>query len=95
MILETSREELYVDEIINRILFNLELTQCKIQWIPSHVGINGNEKADKLAKEGTKQQSTIKNKIRVSDAISAFQIKAQTKANRWYTLMSTTKGEKI
>ena len=59
------------------------------------MGINGNEKADKLAKEGTKQQSTIKNKIRVSDAIWAFQIKAHTEANRWYTVMSTTKGKKF
>ena len=62
MILETAIDELYVDEFINRILFNLELTQCKIQWIPRHVGINGNEKDDKLAKEGTKQQSIIKNR---------------------------------
>ncbi|GFR84298.1 ribonuclease H1 [Elysia marginata] len=30
----------------------------EFQWIPSHCGIPGNERADRLAKEGSKQDQT-------------------------------------
>ena len=34
-------------------------TAVVLQWIPAHSGIKGNEKADKLAKEGTKLEQPI------------------------------------
>ena len=33
-------------------------TQLVIQWIPSHCGVYGNEEADKLSKQGSKQNQT-------------------------------------
>nr|XP_042909483.1 uncharacterized protein LOC122271624 [Parasteatoda tepidariorum] len=43
-----------VSEIRDNLIFleNADKT-IMIQWIPLHVGINGNEKADQLAKKGT------------------------------------------
>ena len=35
---------------------DLDLLHCTIPWIPSHIGITGNERADQLANMGCKRQ---------------------------------------
>ena len=40
-------------------IHSIKSLKTVIQWIPSHCGINGNEKADKLAKEGAQQQQVV------------------------------------
>lgn len=45
-----------INEINHKIL--TENNKIKLIWIPGHAGIQGNEKADQLAKEATKIQAT-------------------------------------
>ena len=40
---------------INSLLTSYDI-QLMLQWIPGHCDLPGNEKADKLAKEGAKQE---------------------------------------
>ena len=39
---------------VNNLLTSYDV-QLTLQWIPGHCDLSGNEKADKLAKEGAKQ----------------------------------------
>ena len=37
-------------------LYSLNTLRTELQWIPSHCGIEGNEKADKMAKMGARKE---------------------------------------
>ena len=49
----------------------------KLCWVPSHIGVHGNELADKLAREGTKKEVSTNIPILKGDIIA--HIKASTK----------------
>ncbi|GFN83588.1 transposon i factor [Plakobranchus ocellatus] len=53
-------------------LLKTEGVQTTVQWIPSHVGILGNEIADKLANEGRKMPQSRK-PLTLADARSVLQ----------------------
>ena len=68
--------------------------QIIITWIPSHQGIEGNEKADSLVKEATTDR-TIEANIPISHQ---DQLASTTKTEReeeWNRIWTTTNGTKI
>ncbi|XP_064646759.1 uncharacterized protein LOC135499744 [Lineus longissimus] len=71
------------DQLTENLLKNLSsLLQDRrvvLQWIPAHVGVPGNERADQLAKEGSKQHQT---KTRMTYRESKTLLKTKLK-NQW------------
>ena len=44
--------------MVAEIIKKLWITNVTLYWIPSHSGIEGNEEANRLAKEATREEST-------------------------------------
>lgn len=66
-----------------------------IQWVPGHIGLSGNEMADKLAKESLLEDHTYINKIFFMDAVIGLKNKKLQYFDEWYQQQSTIKGHKF
>lgn len=82
-------------ELTYNILNLANLTNTCIQWIPGHIDIQGNTKADHLAKEGINSNLTINNKITFKDAIYKCSIDRNDHFNSWYIEQSQVKGKHL
>lgn len=69
--------------------------QIVIMWIPAHVGILGNEKADEIAKKMvlTQQENTIKNLIPIEDVNKIIKCEIFKLWKNEYNQLSQTKGK--
>lgn len=65
-----------------------------IQWIPAHVGIHGNEIADRLANEALMNDESYDNKILVYDAFQWFKKQKVIAFKNWYYEDASTKGRR-
>jgi ribonuclease HI len=78
------RQENFITETIHEILkLSMEI-DATIVWIPSHVGIWGNETADELAKKALNENVAINNKIRHQDATKQIDNKLLTAHQEFY-----------
>lgn len=94
-ILKKGLSNLFNDELVNRILYNCTYLEAEIQWIPSHIGIMYNEKADELAKKGTSSLNTLINKVRLKDVLRTFDYEMKNDGNTWYEKACNTKRKKF
>ncbi|KAL1447160.1 hypothetical protein WDU94_012235 [Cyamophila willieti] len=60
-----------------------------IQWVPAHCGLEGNEKADVLAKKGTKILATPQTNISFDSAKRLIKLNANNKHNKWLSEKAT------
>ena len=72
---------------------NIRVTLC---WIPSHVGIVGNELVDKVAKDATQKQSISTHTVPVSDVAAHVKLKIYHKwKEKWASLEDNRKLKEI
>ncbi|XP_055590657.1 uncharacterized protein LOC129742739 [Uranotaenia lowii] len=87
-------QDLKEDEnILIEILRICSSHQIAIQWIPSHVSINGNEIADGLAKHGLQSVDVYENDLMFKDGLLYFKRFLSEKTDNWYRSYSEDKGK--
>ncbi|GBM02562.1 hypothetical protein AVEN_178493-1 [Araneus ventricosus] len=71
-------EEKTGQEVISKIATLSQKSRVCFQWIPSHVGVFGNEEADVLAKEGSVLPSATSSELFTSEIYSIHKAKANS-----------------
>lgn len=84
------------ETVIAEILRIAKSWRVSIQWVPSHIQVSGNDVADMLAKEGTKDGAPVfENKLLLKDLFLEFTKQLEDRTKRWYEEASQEKGKKF
>lgn len=80
-------------EVLNKIQqFNLRNRYLRLQWIPSHVGLSGNEEADCLAKKAVSDGIYISIRPDYSEFLSKYKNKCYIDWKIHFNELSKSKG---
>lgn len=94
MVLENSQYSEWRSNMINEILQACLDCNIVLQWIPSHIDLEGNDIADYLAKRGTERSSELEHQILLKDAFLYFQKLKEEETDKWYKDYALEKGQK-
>lgn len=92
MILNCRKLENYIVNEIYIFLEKTDISKVVIQWIPSHTGILGNERADTAAKLSLNRQTVLPFGLTLGDVILACKNLILEDWNRKYKIISEDKG---
>ncbi|XP_029731108.2 uncharacterized protein LOC115267823 [Aedes albopictus] len=90
---EKSFEENYVLAEVYKEFYGMRGNNIRIQWIPSHMGIQGSEKVDQEAVNQTRLPQTFFNTITMSDALVVSKQGIWDEWTRKYQRLSNDKGK--
>lgn len=88
-----TKENYIVNEIYNIINTN-EVIQIVLQWIPSHIGLLGNERADTAAKLSEHRETIEPYGLTLGDTLNKAKNEIKEKWNINYKIISQDKGSK-
>ncbi|XP_055584962.1 uncharacterized protein LOC129737829 [Uranotaenia lowii] len=94
-ILKNAENETLLPLQLHKILQLAHRKKVTIQWIPSHIGIFGNDLADSLAKQASTDpgSQSIDNLLCINDAILKVKRNQTKAANDWYQNYANAEGK--